>query len=55
MINRTNVRPNYYLGSQTDLITFFKVGYLIKISVKWKLKKNGCNTVPITAKAPYAK
>lgn len=54
-MNNTNVNANCYLGSQTDLITFLSVGYLMRISVRWNEKKNGCTMVPITANAPYAK
>lgn len=54
-MKKTKVKLNYYLGSQTALITFLSVGYLIKISVRWNAKKNGCMTVPITANVPYAR
>lgn len=39
--NNKKERPIASLGYHTELITFLRVGYLIRISVKWKEKKNG--------------
>ena len=48
--NSKNANTKASLGYQTEFITFFSVGYRIKISVKWNVKKKGCIATPITAK-----
>ena len=46
-IKSTRVRMSYSLGSDIARITFFNVGYLIKMTDKWKAKKNGWMINPI--------
>ena len=48
------VRISWVRGSQTLFKMFLREGYLIMISVKWKVKKKGCVVTPRMAKAPYA-
>ena len=55
MMISNKVRTSYYQGIVTALTTLLKVGYLISMTVKWKLKKKGCTNVPITDNAPYPK